>query len=187
MEEKERKQKYRMELLTGGMVLGLAMFVMLVLQYLMRNMPPGSIAGLLGLVSFAAMVAVLVIYGKRAAALCPPDERHPGGFTYGRAFGFSILMCLLSGVVYGAGYFVMAEAVDPVYFGQAVEQVAKIYVKSGLMTAEQAREAMGMMHNQLLVIFGHMMAMAMQGGFLALFTAAVVRYRRPYNPMPPLQ
>lgn len=178
MDEKERKKKYRAELLTGGLVLGLVMLVMLVLQYLVRNMPPGSIAGLLGLVSFGAMVAVLVIYGKRAAALYQPDpDLRPGGFTYGRAFGFSILMCLLSGVVYGAGYFLMAEMVDPVYFGQIMEQVARMYVKSGVMNAEQAREAMGMMHNQLLVIFGHMLAMAMQGGFVALFTSAIVRHR----------
>lgn len=187
MDEKERKQKYRMELLTGGMVLGLVMFAVMVLQYLFREVG-GFWVGLLSFANFAAIVAVLIVYGRRAAALCPPDPvRRPNGFTYGRAFGFSILVSLLSGIVYGAGYFLMTEVVDPRYFAQGMERVAEMYVSSGLMTAEQVRAGMALMHNLFVVIFANMIAMLFQGGFLALFTSAIVRYRRPYNPLPPLQ
>lgn len=177
MEEKERKRKYRLELLTGGMVLGLAMVAVLVARYLMRGVASGMPGSLLSMATLAAIVAVLVVYGRRAAALCPPDQKHPGGFTYGRAFGFSLLVCLLSGVVYGMGYFVMAEGVDPVYFGRILDQVARAYVEAGWMTPEQVGEAVGAMHNQWMVIVGHMVAMVMQGGFVALFTSAVVRRR----------
>lgn len=186
MDEKTRKQRYRSELLTAGMVLGLAMFAVLVLQYLFRD-AGGFFAGLLSFAGFAVIVAVLIVYGKRAAALFPPDPvLRPNGFTYGRAFGFSLLVSLLSGIVYGAGYFLIAEAIDPRYFGESMERVAEVYVTSGLMTAEQVRDGMALMHNLFVVIFANMMAMLLQGGFLALFTSAVVRYRRPYNPLPPL-
>lgn len=177
MDEKERRKKYRAELLTGGMVLGLAMFAILLLQYLSRNVPSGFLGGFLSFANFAAMVAVLVIYGKRAAALCPPDERHPGGFTYGRAFGLTILMSLLSGIVAGVGYYLMAEVVDPAYFGRTMDQVARIYVESGMMTAEQVREGLALMHNLFVVVFANMIAMLFQGGFIGLFTSAIVRYR----------
>lgn len=178
MDEKTRRQKYRGELLTAGMVLGLVMFAVLVLQYLTRNVPSGFLGGLLSFANFAAMVAVLIIYGRRAAALCPADPvLRPGGFTYGRAFGFSILVSLLSGIVYGAGYFLLTEVIDPRYFGQAMERVAELYVSSGLMTAEQVREGMALMHNLFVVIFANMIAMLFQGGFLALFTSAIVRHR----------
>lgn len=187
MDEKERRQKYRGELLTGGMVLGLAMFLILVLQYVARN-AGGFLVGFLSFANFAAIVAILIIYGRRAAALFPPDPvLRPNGFTYGKAFGFSLLVSMLSGIVYGAGYFLLTEVVDPAYFGQAMERVAELYVSSGMMTAEQVRAGMALMHNLFVVIFANMIAMLLQGGFLALFTAAVVRYRRPYNPMPPLQ
>lgn len=178
MDEKERKQKYRMELLTGGMVLGLAMFLILVLQYLTRNVPSGFLGGFLSFANFAAIVAVLLIYGRKAGALYQPEPLlRPNGFTYGRAFGFSVLVSLLSGIVAGAGYFLMAEVVDPAYFGRAMDQVARIYVESGMMTAEQVREGLALMHNLFVVIFANMIAMLFQGGFIGLFTAAIVRHR----------
>lgn len=187
MDEKTRRQKYRGELLTGGMVLGLAMFVIMVLQYLLRDVG-GFLVGLLSFAGFAAILVVLIVYGRRAAALCPPDPLlRPNGFSYGRAFGFSLLLSLLSGIVYGAGYFLLTEVIDPHYFGQAMNQVAEMYVSSGLMTAEQVQAGLALMHNLFVVIFANMVAMLFQGGFLALFTSAIVRYRRPYNPMPPLQ
>ena len=177
MDEKERKQKYRTELLTAGMVLGLAMTGVLVLQYVLRGVRIGWVGMLLSLAGLAVTAAVLVGYGRRAAALCPPDERRPEGFTYGRAFGFSLLVCLLGGVIYGAGYFVMAEAVDPAYFGQIIDQVVRLYIESGLMTQAQAELTAAAMHNLLMVILGYVLAMALQGGFVALFTAAIVRRR----------
>lgn len=168
-------------------MLGLAMFAILVLQYLLREVG-GFWVGLLSFANFAAIVAVLIVYGRRAAVLCPPDPLlRPGGFSYGRAFGFSLLLSMLSGIVYGAGYFLLTEVIDPHYFGQAMERVAELYVSSGLMTAEQVQAGMALMHNLFVVIFAQMIAMLFQGGFLALFTSAIVRYRRPYNPMPPLQ
>lgn len=167
------KQRYRGEWMTGGLVLGLALFAVLGLQYLLRGVVEGSAlwAGLLSLAPFGAIVAVQVVYGRRAAAL------RRFGFTYGRAFGFEVLVCLLSGIVYGAGYFLLAEVVDPVYFGRTLEQVVAIYLRSGLMTVEQARQAMELMHSLPAVICATMLAMVLQGGFVALFTAAIVRHR----------
>ncbi|MCH5305445.1 MAG: DUF4199 domain-containing protein [Rikenella sp.] len=178
MDEKLRKQKYRIELLTAGMVLGLAMVAVLLLQYGTRNLGSAFVAGALSCATLVSIVAVFVFYGRRAAALCPPDPAaRPNGFTYGRAFGFSLLVSLLSGIVYGAGYFWMAEVVDPHYFGQVIDRATELYDSSGLMTAEQMLEMKAMMHNQWILIAGHMLAMAMQGGFVALFTSAVVRHR----------
>lgn len=176
--EKIRRQRYRIELLTAGMVLGLAMFALLVLQYWTRNLASAFVSGLLSCATFGAIVAVQIIYGRRAAALCPPDPAvRPNGFTYGRAFGFSVLAALLSGIVYGAGYFLMIEVVAPHYFGQVIDRVAELYVSSGLMTAEQVGMARGLMHNLGMVIFSNMSVMLLYGGFVALFTSALVRHR----------
>lgn len=178
MDEKIRKQKYRVELLTAGMVLGLATFGVVVLQYATRNLASAFVSGLLSCATFGAIVAVQIVYGRRAAALCPPDPlRRPNGFTYGRAFGFSVVASLLSGIVYGAGYFLMTETVDPGYFGQIIDRVAEAYVSSGLMTREQISAVVGLMHNLWWVIFANMVVMLLYGGFVALFTSAVVRHR----------
>ena len=89
--------------------------------------------------------------------------------------------------MYGVGYFLLTEVIDPRYFGRAMERVAELYVSSGLMTAEQVQAGMALMHNLFVVIFANMVAMLFQGGFLSLFTAAIVRYRRPHSSFPPLQ
>lgn len=178
MDYKEVKRKYWAELLTGGMVLGVVMVVVLFLQYLIRNQEPGFVGSLLSFANFAAVVAVLVIYGRKAAALY---AEHPLGFSYGRAFWFSLLMSMLSGVIYGAGYFLMSEVVDPVYYGEIQQKVLEIYAKAGKMTQEQVemmQEAMGLMHNLFVVIFSYVFVMLFQGGFVSLFTAAIVR-RKP--------
>ena len=187
MDEKQRKQKFRTELLTAGMALGLALFAVMALQYLLHDAGP-LLATILSFANFGVIVAVLIIYGRRAAALCPPDPAtRPNGFSYGRAFGFSLLVSLLSGIVYGAGYYLLVEVVDPQYFAEAMKRGAEAYVSSGLMTAEQVQAGMALMHNLFVVIFANMIAMLFQGGFIALFTSAIVRYRKPYNPLPPLQ
>lgn len=178
MDYKEVNRKYWTELLTGGMVLGIVMVVILVLQYLIRNQEAGFVGALLSFANFAAVVAVLIVYGRRVAALY---EAHPLGFGYGRAFGFSLLLSMLSGIIYGAGYFLMAEVVDPAYFGAVQQKVLEIYAEAGKMTNEQVdmmREAMGLMHNLFVVIFSYVFVMLFQGGFVALFTAAIVR-RKP--------
>lgn len=185
MDEKQRKKQYTAEVMTAAMVMGLGMFVVMFLQYLLRD--AGGILGvLLSFANLAVVVAVLIIYGRRAAALCPPDpQRRPNGFTYGRAFGFSVLVSLLSGIIYGAGYFLLTEVIDPQFYGDTINEVAKLYVSSGLMTAEQVQAGVALMHNLFVVILANMIAMLFQGGFVALFTSAIVRYRPnnfPQNP-----
>lgn len=185
MDEKQRKKQYTAEVMTAAMVMGLGMFVVMFLQYLLRD-AGGMLGVLLSFANLAVVVAVLIIYGRRAAALCPPDpQRRPNGFTYGRAFGFSVLVSLLSGIVYGAGYFLLTEVIDPQFYGDTINEVAKLYVSSGLMTAEQVQAGVALMHNLFVVILANMIAMLFQGGFVALFTSAIVRYRPnnlPQNP-----
>ena len=71
MDEKERKKQYTAEVFTAAMVMGLGLFVVMFLQYLLRD-AGGVLSLLLSFATFAVVVAVLIIYGRRAAALCPP-------------------------------------------------------------------------------------------------------------------
>lgn len=176
MDEKTRRQKYWGELLTGGMVLGLVLFGIMLLQHVTRFMGR-EVNTVLSVLSFGATVAILVIYGYRAARYCLPDKLHPGGFTYGRAFGFSLLVSLLAGIICGAGYFLLTEVIDPVFFGEMIQQFAEMYVSSGWMDADQAKEMIALAHNIFVVILGNMVVMLLKGGFVALFTSAFVRHR----------
>ncbi|WP_297626163.1 DUF4199 domain-containing protein [uncultured Rikenella sp.] len=167
------KAKYRAEWLTGGLVLGLALFAVMGLEYLLRGVraQAGWVGLLLAVAPLAVLVAVLVIYGRRGAAL------RGARFTYGKAFGFSLWICLLSGIIYGTGIFLLLEVVDPVYFGRTFEQALTVYLQAGMLTVQEGRELMELMHSLPFMVVSGILAMVLQGGFVALFTSAVVRYR----------
>lgn len=183
MDFKELKRKYRIELFTGAMVLGLVQVLVLFLQYLMRDNASGILYSILSWGNLIAIITVFVVYGRKLAAIYGPT---PMGLTYGKAFGFFILMSLLSGVIYGAGYYLISEVVDPGYFAAVQQEALELLVNSGNWSDAQIdamKSAMGLTHNLFVVIFSYVMVMLFQGGFVALFISAIVK--RPPMPQPP--
>lgn len=172
---KELKKTYRNELLTAGMVLGLAQVAILFLQYFLRATPMPGLQTLLSFASFGAIIAVFIIYGRKVAAAYADT---PTGFSYGRAFGFCLLVSILSGIIYGVGYYLISQVIDPAYYAEMHRKVLELYASSGMLTEvqlESMKEAMGLLSNLFVVIFGYMFAMLLQGGFVALFVAAMLR------------
>ncbi len=58
MDEKERKKQYTAEVFTAAMVMGLGLFVVMFLQYLLRD-AGGVLSLLLSFATFAVVVAVI--------------------------------------------------------------------------------------------------------------------------------
>lgn len=189
---KELKRYYRTELLTGGLVLGLILTGIAFLQYFTRNQGPGLLQSILAMADFAGAVAVLVVYGKRVSTKYA--EAYPTmGFSYGKAFGFSLLLVMLSGVIYGMGYYLLTEVVDPGAYGELKQAVItgamEIYEKMPNFTPEQietsGRMLNFMFHNLLGNVIVYTLAMLFQGGFVALLTSAIVRRQPQFMQQPP--
>lgn len=173
---------YRKELFTGALMLGVALVVVMVLQYMVRGMGVGIIAALLSLAGFVVIVVAQLRYGRSVARLHEGD-----GFGLGRAFLFMIQLSALAGVVYGLGAYVMQEVVDPAYYSDLMNNMVQAYVKSLGMTTEQAAafdspQTRAMMGKVWVVVLSGVFGMVFQGGLIALFTSAIVR-RRPASPI----
>lgn len=181
------KQHYRRQLLTGALVFGAALVVVLLLEYVFSGVP--VVQKILGYVGgLGVVIALLVIYGKRVAvryAEIVPKE----GFGYGRVYGFSLLMSALAGVIVGVGAYLLTEVIDPEYFAAQREKqmaiMAEQYRKNPQYTQEQIEMAVKQGNDMAeftrtlqgsIVI--HVIGYALFGGIVGLFTSIAVR-RKP--------
>lgn len=175
----EQRKIYNRELMTGSLILGVALVAVMVLQYLIRNMEGSFLAALLSLAGFVVIVVAQLRYGRRVAALSSLAD----GFSLGKAFGFMLMLSASAGVIYGLGAYIMQEVVDPAYYYDLQNKMVQVYVKSLGMTPEQASafdsaEVRKMMSQIWIVVFSGIFGMVFQGGLIALFTSAMVR-RKP--------
>ncbi len=181
------KQYYRSQLLTGALVFGVAMVVILLLEYVFSSVP--TVQKILGYVGgLVVVIAVLVVYGKRVAARYA-QARPAEGFSYGRVFGFSVLMSMLAGVICGVGYYLLTEVIDPAHFAaereKAMTEAVETLRQNPQITEEMIEQQVsmsnyisGMMQTLGGSIGFNVFGMLLWGGFVALFTSAGVR-RKP--------
>lgn len=200
-------KRYWENLLTGAAILGGAFVVQMVLGYLLRNVESMTSGLALNLFGFAAIVWVLVFFGHRAARIAmgegvdttaesganlnPTLEsgtgfgstlRGGGGgrevFSYGAAFGFSLLVLVFSGAIVGVCQWVLQNMVDPTYYAMVYQNSLKAMIAVGKMDAQQIeimKRSSELMRSIWGMIGASAFSMLLQGGLVALLTAAYVK------------
>lgn len=171
------KNEYWNIVLTAGFVLGVLYAAQGFLSYVFYgNMLMGWLTSILG---FAAIIWVLVYYGRKAAEIKDVDGV---GYTYGQAFGFSLLVLLLSGVIVGFSQWLLQAVIDPEFYAIIYrETTEKMLSMMKNPTDEQItamKQSVQRMQDMWYVIGASMFSMCMLGGLVALGTSAVVK-RRP--------
>jgi len=181
MEQKDMKKQYWSELLTGALVLGLLYAVQLVLSYVFKDGGPKVISWLLSVYGFAAIAWALFHYGKRASKL---ELYRTKGFSYGAAFGFSMLILIISGVLVGVAQWILQNVIDPEYYAQMYRRSMELIIQTTPSLSDKQIEAMKTGQEITRSIWGmigaSMMTMILLGGLIALITSAVIK--RPANP-----
>ena len=178
MDEKIMKKEYWSEMLTAALILGLVNVVILVLGYVFSNNGSSAMNWLLNIASLAGIFWVLLQYSKRASRL---EKFRKTGFSYGAAFGFSILVLFTSGILGGACQWTLQTVVDPQYGDELLRKAVE--------AASQVNPAVGdveigmikmMTQSMWWVIGAHMFSMVLLGGLIALVTSTFAK--RPGNP-----
>lgn len=151
------------------------------LGYVFKDNTSGIIAFIMFLYSFGAITWPLVYYTRRAAQIKDYNGR---GFSYGQAFGFSMLTLLLSGIVIGISTWVLQNVIDPEFYNNLNQKSTEI-ILSALKTPtdeeiEAIKRSQDMMRTIWGTIFGSTLAIAMMGGVVALGTSAFAK--RSANP-----
>ena len=178
MDEKTMQKEYWSELLTAALVLGLINAVIMVLGYVFKDGGSQVMNWLLNIATFAGIFWVLLQYGKRASRL---DKFRKTGFSYGSAFGFSILMLFISGILTGTCQWILQTVIDPKYGEELLRTAINAAEKTGVAVDDQQIAMIKMMTNSIWWIIGaSMLSMVMLGGLVALVTSTFVK--RPGNP-----
>lgn len=168
------KKDYWHIVLTAGFVLGVLYAATTFLSYVFYgNVIMGWICSIAG---FGAIVWSLLFYGKKTAALKDVDGM---GFSYGQAFGFSMLVLLLSGVIVGISQWTLQNVIDPVFYDQlyktAIEEMVAKVPSAGADQIKMMKESQDMMRQMWAVILASMLSMALLGGIVALATSAAIK------------
>lgn len=172
------KKEYWNIVLTAALVLGVLYTAFTFLGYVFYG---NAIVGwMVSLASFGSILWSLVYYGKRAAVLKDVDGV---GFTFGQAFGFSIVVLLLSGVIVGIGQWFLQNVVDPEFYDQLYKQTLENTIKMMGSSAndvqiEAARQTQELMRQPLAVVFSAVLSMGLMGGLVGLAASAIIK-RKP--------
>ena len=161
------------EAATGGLILGLVLVVVAVLEYYLRL--DASKSWITGAVNFAAMVGISYGYGRRMA-----DIYGDAGFTYVQGIVFILKIMFFAGILAGLGQFIMQNYVDPEYYREMIEVTLANQGFSDDMV-EKTMEGMWALENPVLMIFSGIFGMMVYGGFIGVVVAIFVK--RPPKPV----
>lgn len=170
------KNQYINTLLKGAFILGVIYTGVLFLDYAFRDMVGGMLNWILSFLSFAAIVASVIYFGREAAAIKDVDG---AGYSYGAAVWFAIRMLAISGIIVGIGQWVLQNVVDPEYYEKLMRKslemllvqtpgLSESQVEMFQKTQEIARSLWGM-------VMANVLSMILLGGVVSLVTSVVVK------------
>ena len=175
MKEKKLSNVFWTEALTGGLTIGVALFVWELIGYWF-DMPMKS-SGLASFVVFVLLLGGIIFFCRRMRELRGPAL----GFSYGEVFGFTMGMMLFTGIVCGIGTFFLKVVIAPEYFNEVLE--ASLW--SSNLSEDMIEQALEMqqsslMSNPAVHVVSGLLSMCVYGGLIGLIVAAFMK--RPADP-----
>lgn len=168
-----KKALYWKNVLTAAAALGLLYGVQIVVGYLCRSFDSTVFGTLLSLYGFGVIVWSLLFFGRRAERIKNTDG---AGYSYSEAFGFSLLVLVLSGIIVGFVQWFLQNVIDPVYYTEIYKQTLTQMTKG--LSPEQikmAKSSLDIMKSIWGMIGSMIFTMLMLGGLVALGTSAMVK------------
>ena len=175
MGERNLSKVFWSEALTGGLVLGIALFLWDLIGYWL-NLPMAA-SGFASVVQFALLIAGIIYFSRRIRAF----RGESIGFPYGTAFGFIMAMMLFTGMIYGIGQYFLQVVIAPAYFNEVFEVTLwDSSFSEDLIEQTLAMKQSPFMKNPVIYIFSGLFTMCIYGGLIGLIAAALMK--RPANP-----
>ncbi len=99
------------EAATGGLVLGVVLFITEFASYLAKG--DQTVKTVISFVNVGLISYILYYFARRYA-----DIRGNMGTSYGVAFGYILIVSLFGGVIYGTLYYILTNFIDPAFYEQ---------------------------------------------------------------------
>jgi hypothetical protein len=159
--------------MTYGLILGLALIVLHVVQYIMGvYKPPFWVS----LINYGAIIGIIV-YGTIRFR----DDELEGYISYGKALGFGVLMSLFASIIYGLYFFLLTNVIDPTYMESMWAMIEETYVEMG-MSDDQIEAAMSIVkkfQSPLIMVFSSIFSFVFMGTIFALITSIFLKKEKP--------
>lgn len=157
------------EAATAGLVLGLALSLIVILDYSFALSLKSN--SLLSILNFLLISGILYIFTRRYGGL-----RGKLGMTYGNGYGFILLTMIYAGVIHGALFFIQSNYIDPIYYDKIQEQMI---ITNPNLTDVQKDSALlllkGVMKNPVVVIISTILSTLLMGSFIGLIVAVFTK------------
>lgn len=155
--------------MTYGLILGLALIVLHIIQYMMEVYKPPFWVNLL---NYAAIVGVLV-YGT----IRYREDELQGNISYGQALGFGVLISLFASIVYGLYFFLLTSIIDPTYMEGFYAVIEETYIEMG-MSDDQIEAAMQIVkkfQSPLFMVVSSIFGFVLMGTVFSLITSIFLK------------
>lgn len=176
MKGKNLSKVFWTEAMTGGLIIGVLLFVWDLVGYWMNVPAKGS--SVASWVQFGLLVGGIIYFCQRMRAF----RGAALGFSYANAFGFTLATMLFTGLVYGIGLFFLQVVIAPGYFGP-IQEAAILESPYGdmiLNNREMERMVFSMLRSPFIYIFTGIFSMLIYGGLIGLVTSIFMK--RPADP-----
>lgn len=172
MLEKSPSKMLWHQALTGGLILGAALFAWEFIVYLTGMQSFAS-----SLIQVVILAAGIVWFGNKLKIQRGPEL----GFSYGTSFGFVMALMLCAGAVSGVGEFFLQVVIAPEYYEEAYE-IALLNTGFDESLLEQVMDIRksGLFKNPLTFMFSGVFALVFLGGFIGLILSAFLQ--KPADP-----
>lgn len=176
-DKSQLKKIFWTEAATGGLILGLAMFLLSLTSYYFELAL--NYSTLLSVIQVLLIAGVMYAMGRKMARIRGEEL----GFSYGQSMNFILATMIFTGVIYGLGEYVMQVWVDPQYFKDLYE--AALYKSTQdealIEQALKAREQIdNVIKNPGIMVLSGIFSMIIYGGIVGLIVSAFLK--RPANP-----
>lgn len=156
-----------------GLMLGLALIVFHLVQYMMDIYKAPLWATL---VNYAIIIAGIV-WGQIKCR----DELNGGYISYGSALGTGVMVSLFSSIVFAFYFIILTKLIDTGYMDKVLETVEEAYIEAGL-SDEQIETAMGMVQkfmSPFLTAISTIFSYVFMGTIISLITSIFIKREEP--------
>ncbi|MCK5029063.1 MAG: DUF4199 domain-containing protein [Bacteroidales bacterium] len=164
----EEKSLFWKNSLKHGLIVGLVIIIYSVLLYVLEL----NLIQALGYVVYAILIAGFIL-GTKAFR----DTNLNGNISYGKAFGYSIVILLIASIIYSIYSYLLITVIDPDMVDKIIALGEEKMLKQG-MTDDQIEMAQSMQKRFMSPVFMGIMSFIgtmFIGTILALITSAVVK------------
>lgn len=159
--------------MTYGLIMGLGLVVVHVIQYMMDvYKTPFWVS----LINYAIIIGVIV-YGTIRFR----DDELEGYISYGKAMGIGVLISLFASIVYGLYFFLLTSVFDPEYMSKLHAMIEEMYIEMG-MSDDQIEAAMSMVkrfQSPIITVISSVFSFVFMGTIFSLITSIFLKKEKP--------